>query len=252
MTGLIGMNGRGFFFLMKEAYAYGTDAPEKPHYTYTVITTDSNPQLKFLHDRMPVILDPGSSDLFKWLDPNRHEWNKELQSLLKPFDGELEIYPVSKEVGKVGNNSAAFIVPVDSTENKQNIANFFGSQKKGAGGGAAKKVVEKEEEDVEERGVKVEHVKGEERATVANGDDAEDNAPKPAAPSAEKGNKRAYGDDEDEEDTEHTPAKAVKTETHDTPLKSTHRTRSATSNLAKNKPAVANDGSKKITNFFKS
>ena len=50
---------------------------------------------------------------------------QELQSLLKPFDGELDVYPVSKEVGKVGNNSPSFIIPVDSKENKHNIANFF-------------------------------------------------------------------------------------------------------------------------------
>lgn len=94
-------------------------------YTYTIITTSSNKQLNFLHDRMPVILDNGSKDLETWLDPKRTTWSKELQSLLKPFDGELEVYPVSKEVGKVGNNSPNFIIPVASSENKSNIANFF-------------------------------------------------------------------------------------------------------------------------------
>lgn len=34
-------------------------------------------------------------------------------------------YPVKKEVGKVGEDSPLFIVPLDSTENKSNIANFF-------------------------------------------------------------------------------------------------------------------------------
>ncbi|GAP84637.1 putative duf159 domain protein [Rosellinia necatrix] len=94
-------------------------------YTYTIITTDSNKQLNFLHDRMPVILDNGSENMRKWLDPERYEWSKELQSLLMPYNGELEVYPVSKDVGKVGNNSPAFIIPVDSKENKSNIANFF-------------------------------------------------------------------------------------------------------------------------------
>ncbi|KAK7923016.1 hypothetical protein PG985_007087 [Apiospora marii] len=99
---------------------------EKKHYTYTIITTDSNKQLKFLHDRMPVVLNNGSEELRTWLDPKRNEWSKELQSLLKPFDGELEVYPVSKDVGKVGNNSPTFLIPIDSKENKSNIANFFG------------------------------------------------------------------------------------------------------------------------------
>lgn len=74
---------------------------------------------------MPVILDPGSESIKTWLDPSRHEWSRELQALLRPFDGDLEIYPVSKDVGKVGNNSPSFIRPLDSKENKSNIANFF-------------------------------------------------------------------------------------------------------------------------------
>jgi hypothetical protein len=99
-------------------------------YSYAVITTDSNKQLKFLHDRMPVILEAGSDAMKTWLDPENAGWSKELQSLLKPFDGELECYPVDKAVGKVGNNSPQFMVPIDSKENKNNIANFFGSQAK--------------------------------------------------------------------------------------------------------------------------
>ena len=106
------------------------EGSEEKLYSYTVITTDSNKQLKFLHDRMPVILEAGSDAMKAWLDPDNAGWSKKLQSLLKPFDGELECYPVDKAVGKVGNNSPQFIVPIDSKENKNNIANFFGSQPK--------------------------------------------------------------------------------------------------------------------------
>jgi len=106
------------------------EGSEEKLYSYTVITTDSNKQLKFLHDRMPVILEAGSDAMKAWLDPDNAGWSKELQSLLKPFDGELECYPVDKAVGKVGNNSPQFTVPLDSKENKNNIANFFGSQPK--------------------------------------------------------------------------------------------------------------------------
>ncbi|KAI1639639.1 DUF159-domain-containing protein [Biscogniauxia mediterranea] len=117
---------------------------EQKHYTYTIITTSSNKQLSFLHDRMPVILDNGSESLYTWLDPSRHEWSDELQSLLKPFDGELDVYPVSQEVGKVGNDSPSFIIPVDSKENKSNIANFF------ARGAAMQKKAEKHEASAKE------------------------------------------------------------------------------------------------------
>ncbi|KIW80322.1 hypothetical protein Z517_06937 [Fonsecaea pedrosoi CBS 271.37] len=94
-------------------------------YTYTIITTDANKQLQFLHDRMPVILTPGTEEVKMWLDPTRNKWSKELQAILKPYEGELECYQVDSAVGKVGNNSPSFIVPVDSKENKKNIANFF-------------------------------------------------------------------------------------------------------------------------------
>ena len=33
----------------------------------------------------------------------------------------------------MGNNSPGFVVPVDSKENKKNIANFFGTQRERAG-----------------------------------------------------------------------------------------------------------------------
>ena len=83
------------------------DDAEEKLYTYTIITTDPNKQLGFLHDRMPVILDNGSDDMFTWLDSKRSEWSKELQSLLKPYQGELDCYPVTSEVGKVGNDSVS-------------------------------------------------------------------------------------------------------------------------------------------------
>lgn len=74
---------------------------------------------------MPVIFDTDFKKLRQWLDPTRNEWTRELQSLLKPFEGELEIYPVKNEVGKVGNNSPSFIIPLDSIQNKSNIVNIF-------------------------------------------------------------------------------------------------------------------------------
>lgn len=225
-------------------------------YTYTVITTDSNAQLKFLHDRMPVILDPGSKELFTWLDASRSEWSKDLQSLLKPFEGELECYPVSKEVGKVGNNSPSFIIPVDSTENKQNIANFFGAQKKGVGKTeVAEKVATKEEEDVKEEGTEVQHIKSEDRATVFDKVDDENNAPMPAA-SPGKGVKRSNEQVDLDGDGRQSPSKAVKMESHDVATKhattTSRKTRSAISNPTRNSPVAPKDGSKKITSFFKS
>ena len=70
----------------------------------------------------------------------------ELQKLLNPYEKEgLECYPVKKEVGKVGNNSPLFIIPLDSKENKSNIKNFFA-----AAGNKKAAPVKKEDKATEE------------------------------------------------------------------------------------------------------
>lgn len=193
---------------------------------------------------MPVILDNGSDALRTWLDPGRYEWTEELQNLLKPYDGELDIYPVSKDVGKVGNNSPSFIIPIDSAENKSNIANFFGNQKKKAEGEIKKSII-KAEQDVETKDVKVEHEAEETRATINEGG-PENNAPLPSSP---RGVKREHSKDEEEREGE---SKASRTATPvKSPTKAGRKTRSATSNGSASRPPPKGEkGTQRITNFF--
>jgi putative SOS response-associated peptidase YedK len=150
------------------------EGSEDKLYTYTIITTDSNKQLNFLHDRMPVILEPDSQGLKDWLDPTNNGWSKELQNLLRPYSGELDCYPVDKDVGKVGNNSPLFVVPVDSKDNKKNIANFFSTQRATADHVAARNHAAREaqsgQKDVDEI---------ETRETTTRVETTEDNAPLP-------------------------------------------------------------------------
>lgn len=209
---------------------------EEKLYTYTIITTDSNKQLSFLHDRMPVILHPESEAVKVWLDPKRNTWSKELQVLLRPFEGELECYPVSKEVGKVGNNDPNFIVPVDSKENKNNIANFFGN--------AQAKI--KASKEPEETRITKDH------------ESTEDNAPLPVpADGKVMGEKRAYDDDDadgaskaKQQKLNLRPAKIT------SPMKaaSAKKARSATNNdaaILKTGPGKqSGKGNQRITNFF--
>jgi hypothetical protein len=175
---------------------------------------------------MPVILDPASKEMSTWLDPTRKTWSKELQSILKPYEGELECYPVPKEVGKVGNNSPNFIVPVDSKENKSNIANFFAN--------AAKK--ETAPPDL--------NMAKDERLTK-DSEWSEDNAPKPT-PTLKR---------------EHSPEEVVHTEERiqqkvDVNSKASphkKKLRSATHNnpMKKSTGTKAAAGSQPITKFFK-
>ena len=227
---------------------------EDKNYTYTIITTDSNKQLSFLHDRMPVILENGSDQIRDWLDPNRSEWTKELQSLLKPYDGELECYPVNKDVGRVGNNSPMFIVPVASTENKNNIANFFSNAKKTTKDGEPKEMNGADQVDVNQRGAEVEGT-AEEKGVTVGPSNTEDNAPLPvpASPSTHLiGSKRVHEADDDGDVAQ---KKRARTEAH-APLKASpekphgKKARSAVNNGTKGSATKLADGSQRITRFF--
>jgi putative SOS response-associated peptidase YedK len=65
--------------------------------TCTIVTTDANEQLRGIHERMPVILN--EQDYAAWLGEEPAEPDQ-LKSLLKPYEGELSIWPVSARVNK--------------------------------------------------------------------------------------------------------------------------------------------------------
>ncbi|EST06327.1 Protein of unknown function DUF159 [Kalmanozyma brasiliensis GHG001] len=117
------------------------DGEDKPLYTFTIVTTASNSQLGFLHDRMPVIL-PDEKAIATWLgldaepkteadvkkgDDVDDTWSWEVAKLLRPLQSELECYKVPKEVGKVGNSDPSFILPIE--ERKDGLRAFFNKQK---------------------------------------------------------------------------------------------------------------------------
>ncbi len=77
----------------------------------TLLTTEANEALRPLHDRMPVILDPGDHEA--WIDPDTPHW--ELESLLVPYPSEaMTFHPVSTLVNHVGHDDPACIVPLRS------------------------------------------------------------------------------------------------------------------------------------------
>jgi putative SOS response-associated peptidase YedK len=64
---------------------------ETPVESCTILTTDANELMRPLHDRMPVILDPGSFD--RWLEPTLKD-AAEVQSFLLPCPADwLEAVP---------------------------------------------------------------------------------------------------------------------------------------------------------------
>ena len=77
----------------------------------SILTTTPNSMTSAVHDRMPVILDPDSYDL--WLDP----WMKDAAAasdLLKPYDARLmRCYPISTRVNRVANDDEECSAPVE-------------------------------------------------------------------------------------------------------------------------------------------
>ena len=73
--------------------------------TCAILTTTPNAVTSAVHDRMPVILDPDSYDL--WLDPGMRDVSA-ASELLKPYDArQMRCYPVSTRVNHVENDDEA-------------------------------------------------------------------------------------------------------------------------------------------------
>lgn len=82
--------------------------------TCTIITTAPNKLLKSIHNRMPVVLPPEAWDT--WLDRSNEDVDA-MAKLLKPAPEKLlELYPVSTDVNKVGNDSEQLVAPLEGHE----------------------------------------------------------------------------------------------------------------------------------------
>ena len=77
--------------------------------TFCVLTVSASPVVNSVHHRMPVILDQEGQSA--WLDPARPE-EAALRPWLRPWEGEIEVAPVSTFVNSPVNNSAQCIQPL--------------------------------------------------------------------------------------------------------------------------------------------
>jgi putative SOS response-associated peptidase YedK len=88
--------------------------PDAWLWTATIITTTAPDDLGRIHDRMPMVIDPGSWD--DWLDPG-HSDVEDLRGLLAPaVTGGLTSYPVSLTVNSVRNNGPELVEPIELSE----------------------------------------------------------------------------------------------------------------------------------------
>jgi putative SOS response-associated peptidase YedK len=82
--------------------------------TCSILTTTPNAVTSAVHDRMPVILDPDSYDL--WLDPGMQNVAA-ISELLKPYAARLmRSYPVSARINNVANDDEECSRPAEAAE----------------------------------------------------------------------------------------------------------------------------------------
>ena len=87
--------------------------------TCSILTTTPNAVTSPVHDRMPVILDADTYDV--WLDPGMTNADA-ASDLLKPFDARLmRSYPVSARINHVTNDDEECSVPTKLIQNQARL-----------------------------------------------------------------------------------------------------------------------------------
>jgi putative SOS response-associated peptidase YedK len=104
-------DGRPFAFAGLWERWHGPD--DRPVETCAILTTDPNPLVARLHNRMPCILAP---DLFdEWLDPANNDHAERLLPMLTAVpEDEMTAYPVSPEVGNPRHEGPELLRPIAS------------------------------------------------------------------------------------------------------------------------------------------
>jgi len=105
-------------------------AGKEPLETCTIVTTVTAASTAHLHHRMPIVLGPAS--YARWL--GRRTGRRELMAMLNPFEGALDVFPVSTAVnsGKVDEVRCLERIVVDE-ELPASTPSVFGSDESGQG-----------------------------------------------------------------------------------------------------------------------
>jgi putative SOS response-associated peptidase YedK len=91
------------------------DARGKVLETCSILTTKPNRVAAVVHDRMPVILEPESYEI--WLDPGMGDVGT-VWDMLKPYDARrMRCFPVSSRINSVVNDDAACSERVEEMQN---------------------------------------------------------------------------------------------------------------------------------------
>ena len=103
----------------------GADPCASGDESFTLITREVDPELAWLHDRMPVILD--SQGLQAWLDPKASEPLAALSHRLPT--SALRWYPVDKRMSRLDYQESDVALPIKLvSEQQRSVASFFGKR----------------------------------------------------------------------------------------------------------------------------
>ena len=90
-------------------------------HSFTIITTQAIPAISMIHERMPVILEPKSEQL--WLSSSTT--TEDRLSVLKAYDGQkIEYYTISSMVNSVTNDTHQLIIPTPPADQFGNLPLF--------------------------------------------------------------------------------------------------------------------------------
>jgi putative SOS response-associated peptidase YedK len=74
--------------------------------SFAIITTEAADEIRYIHDRMPAIIDPKDYD--QWLRGTPDD----ARELLRPYHGQIEHWPVSTYVNRPINNDERCLEPI--------------------------------------------------------------------------------------------------------------------------------------------
>ncbi len=94
-------------FAMAGLWEVWSPAGSDPLRSFAILTTEANQDVRPLHDRMPLILPPEARQV--WLDPDSSP--DDLQGLLVPFAGMLDLRAVSTYVNQAGHEGPDCLAP---------------------------------------------------------------------------------------------------------------------------------------------
>lgn len=99
----------GLCELWRDPAVLDDDAPGAWLRTYTILTCPANERLRFIHDRMPVMI--RSDEWDSWLDP--HLPDPRLDEWAVRDSAALQALPVSTAVNNVRHNGPELITPIE-------------------------------------------------------------------------------------------------------------------------------------------